>query len=54
MFMASLICKVDVDVQKILICEMDIGCSNTLQFATQVTIITSESLLFDRMYPYTL
>ncbi|WOH15381.1 hypothetical protein DCAR_0934919 [Daucus carota subsp. sativus] len=35
MFMASLICKVDVDVQNILICEMDIGCSNTLQFATQ-------------------
>ncbi|WOG86485.1 hypothetical protein DCAR_0205694 [Daucus carota subsp. sativus] len=38
MFMASLICKVDVDVQKILICEMDIGCSNTLQFATQVHV----------------
>nr|XP_017225176.1 PREDICTED: DNA-directed primase/polymerase protein-like [Daucus carota subsp. sativus] len=49
LFMASLICKVDVDVQNILICEMDIGCSNTLQFATQVTIITSESLLFDRI-----
>ncbi|WOH14322.1 hypothetical protein DCAR_0933841 [Daucus carota subsp. sativus] len=38
MFMASLICKVDVDVQKILICEKDIGCSNTLQFATQVHV----------------
>uniref|UniRef100_A0A175YFU0 ATPase AAA-type core domain-containing protein n=1 Tax=Daucus carota subsp. sativus TaxID=79200 RepID=A0A175YFU0_DAUCS len=38
MFMASLICKVDVDVQKILICEMDIGCSKTLQFATQVHV----------------
>ncbi|WOG92040.1 hypothetical protein DCAR_0311297 [Daucus carota subsp. sativus] len=35
MFMASLLCKVDVDVQNILICGMDIGCSNTLQFATQ-------------------
>ena len=51
MFIASMICKVDVDVQKILIFEMDIGCPKTLQFATQVTIVTSESLLFDRMYP---
>ncbi|KAL5553940.1 hypothetical protein UlMin_041341 [Ulmus minor] len=36
MFMASLICNVDVDCKKLLVCKMDQQCIKTLQFDTEV------------------
>ncbi|KAL5567885.1 hypothetical protein UlMin_024460 [Ulmus minor] len=36
MFMASLICNVDVDCEKLLVCKMDQQCIKTLQFDTEV------------------
>lgn len=36
MFMASLICKMDIDCEKLLICKMDLDCVKTLYFDTEV------------------
>ncbi|PON58210.1 DNA primase, UL52/UL70 type, Herpesviridae [Parasponia andersonii] len=36
MFMASLICNMDVDCEKLLVCKMDLLCVKTLQFNTEV------------------
>ncbi|KAF8044081.1 hypothetical protein BT93_A2147 [Corymbia citriodora subsp. variegata] len=36
MFMASLICNMDVDCQKLLVCKMELDCAKTLQFETEV------------------
>ncbi|EXC05956.1 Coiled-coil domain-containing protein 111-like protein [Morus notabilis] len=36
MFMASLICNMDVDCDKLLVCKMDVLCMKTLQFDTEV------------------
>ncbi|XP_030448880.2 uncharacterized protein LOC115671456 isoform X2 [Syzygium oleosum] len=36
MFMASLICSMDVDCQKLLVCKMELDCAKTLQFETEV------------------
>ncbi|GMN44528.1 hypothetical protein TIFTF001_013734 [Ficus carica] len=36
MFMASLICNMDVDCKKLLVCKMDVLCMKTLQFDTEV------------------
>lgn len=35
MFMASLICKMDIDCEKLLICKMDLDCVKTLYFDTE-------------------
>lgn len=37
MFMASLICNLDVDCEKLLICKMDMDCIKALHFDTEVT-----------------
>lgn len=36
MFMASLICNMDVDCEKLLICKMDMDCVKALHFDTEV------------------
>ncbi|KAL6508411.1 hypothetical protein OROHE_021953 [Orobanche hederae] len=36
-FMASLICNVDADSEKLLICKMDLDCVKVLQFETEIT-----------------
>ncbi|XP_062149691.1 uncharacterized protein LOC133858274 [Alnus glutinosa] len=36
MFMASLICNMDVDCEKLLVCKMDLDCVKTLHFDTEV------------------
>lgn len=36
MFMASLICKMDIDCEKLLICKTDLDCVKTLYFDTEV------------------
>ena len=38
MFMASLICNIDVDCDKFLVCKMDLDCVKTLQFDTEVVL----------------
>ncbi|OMO86979.1 DNA primase, UL52/UL70 type, Herpesviridae [Corchorus capsularis] len=37
MFMASLICNMDVDCEKLLVCKMELDCVKTLHFETEVT-----------------
>ncbi|XWS61234.1 hypothetical protein CRYUN_Cryun07bG0108400 [Craigia yunnanensis] len=37
MFMASLICNIDVDCEKLLVCKMELDCEKTLHFETEVT-----------------
>ncbi|XP_017972925.1 PREDICTED: DNA-directed primase/polymerase protein isoform X1 [Theobroma cacao] len=37
MFMASLICNMDVDCEKFLVCKMELDCVKTLHFETEVT-----------------
>lgn len=44
MFMASLICNMDVDCEKFLVCKMELECVKTLQFDTEV-IQTQEFFL---------
>ena len=41
-FMASLICNMDVDCEKLLICKVDMDCIKALQFDTEVTNVTLE------------
>ncbi|XVF53526.1 hypothetical protein PTKIN_Ptkin05aG0106000 [Pterospermum kingtungense] len=36
MFMASLICNMDIDCEKLLVCKMDLDCVKTLHFETEV------------------
>lgn len=37
MFMASLICNMDMDCEKLLICKMDVDCVKALHFDAEVT-----------------
>lgn len=39
MFMASLICSMDLDCEKLLICKMDLDCMKTLHFDSEVILI---------------
>ncbi|KAL7003486.1 hypothetical protein U1Q18_004640 [Sarracenia purpurea var. burkii] len=39
-FMASLICNMDVDCEKLLICKMDLDCVKTLQFDTEKSLFS--------------
>ena len=38
MFMASLICNLDVDCEKLLVCKSDLDCIKTLHFDTEVKL----------------
>ncbi|XP_030533169.1 DNA-directed primase/polymerase protein isoform X3 [Rhodamnia argentea] len=53
MFVASLICNMDVDCQKLLVCKMELDCAKTLQFETEMNgdfgrySLTSQELNFN-------
>ncbi|KAI4347596.1 hypothetical protein L6164_008397 [Bauhinia variegata] len=46
MFMASLICKMDVDCQKLLVCKADLDCIKTLHYDTEVNYNVGNYLQF--------
>ncbi|PRQ48662.1 hypothetical protein RchiOBHm_Chr2g0113271 [Rosa chinensis] len=44
MFMASLICNLEVDCGKLLVCKSDLDCIKTLHFDTQRSTLVLENL----------
>lgn len=38
MFMASLICNMDIDCEKLLVCKTELDCVKTLHFGTEVVL----------------